>query len=178
MHDLLELFQNGHHSIVFISMDLYYRHHSNECYCCFRNTTCNIESCPWCNTLFILVVHTSQYPSLVWKILNGLASVSHVPYFWFNSLVMIGFGLAPVYTDAMSIVWNFSSSFWSDILFQLVFTVVCSGGDGGPCFHKTHCVAWNVFLPSIVSSKTSMLSNDESIIRPGVYGDIPVGIYL
>ena len=93
-------------------------------------------------------------------------------------LVMIGFGLAPVYTGAMSIVWNFSSSFWSGILFLPVFRVVCSGGDGGTRCHKTHCVAWNVFFPSIVSSKTSMLSNEESIIRPGVYGDIPVGIYV
>ena len=46
------------------------------------------------------------------------------------------------------------------------FTVVCSGGDGSPRCLKIHCVAWNVFFPSIVSSKTSMLSNDESIIRP------------
>ena len=83
-----------------------------------------------------------------------------------NLLVRIGFGLVPVYTGAMSIVWNFPSSFWSGILCLPVFTVVCSGGDGSPRCHKIHCVAWNVFFPSIVSSKTLMLSNDESIIRP------------
>ena len=85
MHHLLELIQNGHQSIVFISMGLYYRHHSNNGYCCFGNITYSMESCSWWNILFILVVHTSQYPSLVWKIWNGLSSVSHVPYFWFNS---------------------------------------------------------------------------------------------
>ena len=175
MHHL-EFIQNCHHSIVFISMGI----------------------------IPTTVTVASETPHATWKAAHDGTFCSSWLYIraniqaWFErfymawhpfpmshisdstQLVMIGFGLAPVYTGAMSIVWNFSSSFWAGTLFLPVFTVVCYGSDGGPCCHKTHCVAWNVFFSSIVSSKTSMLSNDESVIRPGVYGDrpIPVGIYM
>ena len=120
MSHLLEFIQNGHHSIVFISMGLYYRHHSNNCHCCFSNTTRSMESCSRWNLLLILAEHTSQYPSLVWKIWNGLASDIRFqcPIFL---VVMIGFGLAPVYTGGISIMRKFSSSFRSGILFLPVF---------------------------------------------------------
>ena len=147
MHHLQEFIQNGHvthHCIVFISMGLYYRHLSNNCYCCFRNTTCNMESFSrWNIILFILVRANIQVWFERFAMLWHPFPMAHIP--GSAILVVIRFGLAPVYTGAMSIVFLQS--------FVLVVTVA-------------HVATTYVFMSPFCSYlRRISLAIDESILR-------------